>query len=466
MARFGRLTALRRAGVAAALTAILAGISTTGYFVVSALAAPVTPTPVILTHPVNPTTATTATFTYADSQTGVSFRCSLDGSGFSSCPSTGRTYSQLADGSHTFAVEARRGSESVSAAASYTWRVDTTAPAIAVTFPAAGGAYNAAGWSSGCSPAGAGICGRAADPSGVSTVAVGIYQRSSQKYWNGSSFSASSLGFSTAAGTTSWHYRFTPPQDGGYTVYVRATDGLGNTSSTASQATATFSYDTVPPAAPVITSGPSDPSTDTSPQFTFTDTSWPDVTFTCYLDSASPAGCTGDTDHDGNHSVEGEWQFEHLAAGRHCFYVYATDEAANVGPTTRSCWTIATATKNFTVGGNLTTPLYPGIGEPLNLTFTNPNSSPITIASGAISSANITITTSKAGCAASNFAVVRGLTASVAIPADQLTAESLSALGVAQSNWPVIKMIDTNTNQDACQGAALTLTYSGIVATG
>jgi len=54
VARFGRMTALRRAGVAAALTAVLAGISTTGYVVVSALAAPVTPAPVILTHPVNP----------------------------------------------------------------------------------------------------------------------------------------------------------------------------------------------------------------------------------------------------------------------------------------------------------------------------------------------------------------------------------------------------------------------------
>jgi len=43
---------------------------------------------------------------------------------------------------------------------------------------------------------------------------------------------------------------------------------------------------------------------------------------------------------------------------------------------------------------------------------------------------------------------------------------SLSALGVPQAKWPRIAMLETNTNQDACQGAHLTLTYSGIEATG
>ena len=38
---------------------------------------------------------------------------------------------------------------------------------------------------------------------------------------------------------------------------------------------------------------------------------------------------------------------------------------------------------------------------------------------------------------------------------------SLSQLGVSTANWPVITMIDTHTNQNACQGAPLTLTYTG-----
>jgi hypothetical protein len=38
---------------------------------------------------------------------------------------------------------------------------------------------------------------------------------------------------------------------------------------------------------------------------------------------------------------------------------------------------------------------------------------------------------------------------------------SLSALGVASANWLRITMIETHTNQDACKGAPLTITYTG-----
>jgi hypothetical protein len=272
--------------------------------------------------------------------------------------------------------------------------------------------------------------------------------------------------FSAASGTTAWRYAFTPPSDGGYTVYVRATDGLGNTTATAQLTTVAFTYDTVPPPAPVITSHPGDPSPDTSPQFQFTDTSWPNVTFTCWLDSGAPMACTGDTDGDGNKDVQGEWQFSNLVLGTHCFNVYATDKAGNVGPTTKFCWTIRSSAQNFGVGGSLTSPLYPGTSQSLNMTFTNSSDKPITIASGGVSASNITITSGAPGCASSSFAVTQGLTTAVTIPANQIAPTSLSALGVPKADWPIIKMIDTNTNQDACQGATLTLTYSGIVATG
>ena len=150
----------------------------------------------------------------------------------------------------------------------------------------------------------------------------------------------------------------------------------------------------------------------------------------------------------------------------HCFHVYAIDRAGRVGPITKSCWTIGTVTQNFAVGGNLTRPLYPGTSQRLNLTFTNPSSAPITIPGGGISASDITITSHARGCASSNFAVTQGLASAVTIPAHRLTPESLSALRVPQGDWPVIEMIETNTNQDACQGAKLTLTYSGIEATG
>jgi hypothetical protein len=236
------------------------------------------------------------------------------------------------------------------------------------------------------------------------------------------------------------------------------------------------------PAAPVIVTHPANPTRVRTATFTFTDTSWP-VTFRCALDTVTTRRCTpyaiSDPDLSGKprHRSEGEQRYTDLAYGPHCFYVYATNAAGHAGPTTVFCWSILPPpgrfpfphhhrTENFTVGGDLPTPLYPGISEPDDLTFTNPNASPIAIASGAISGSNITITTNRAGCSASNFAVVQGLTASVTVPAHQLTPISLSDLLVPEGDWPVIEMLDTSTNQDACEGATLTLTYSGIEATG
>ncbi|HEV2374690.1 MAG TPA: hypothetical protein VGS19_21325 [Streptosporangiaceae bacterium] len=345
MIRFSAMTPAQRARLLGVLAVVPAGVLVSGLFVASSLAASGLPTPVITGSPSNPTTSSSATFTFIDSQARVTYRCSLDSSSFAACAS-GVTYTALAQGNHTFRVEAVSGSNT-STAASYTWQVGTTGPA-----------------------------------------------------------------------------------------------------------------------APVITSGPTNPSTDTSPEFIFTDADWPHVMFTCWLDSGKQMACTGDTDHDRNPMVEGEWQFSNLALGSHCFSVYATNGSPHTSPTTKFCWTIGTAAKNFAVGGSLTTPLYPGTSLPLNMTFTNPGSLPITIPSGGISASNITITSNAPGCASSNFAVAQGLTVAVTIPGNQTTPTSLSALGVPQADWPVIKMIETNTNQDACEGAKLTLTYSGIEASG
>jgi hypothetical protein len=47
-----------------------------------------------------------ATFTYHANRPDTVFECSMDGEGFSSCPKTGSTYTELADGQHTFRVRA------------------------------------------------------------------------------------------------------------------------------------------------------------------------------------------------------------------------------------------------------------------------------------------------------------------------------------------------------------------------
>jgi hypothetical protein len=77
----------------------------------------------ITSGPGEQTTATTATFTFTDSQEGVVFLCKLDSGSFARCSSP-KTYMGLSPGAHTFYVEARVGSGEVSVA-SYAWTVET-----------------------------------------------------------------------------------------------------------------------------------------------------------------------------------------------------------------------------------------------------------------------------------------------------------------------------------------------------
>ncbi len=376
----------------------------------------VPPTPTITGHPANPTGSTSATFTFNDTQPGVIFHCSLDASSFGNCAS-GKTYNGLAGGNHTFRVEAQHGTTPPSAAATFAWAIDKTAPTIALTFPTSGGSYNAAGWAAGCAPAG--ICGTATDPSGVTSVAVAVLQQSSGKYWNGATFSSSTRTFNTASGTSNWNYAMARPANGTYTTYVRATDGFGNVTTSTALMTRSFTIDTVAPAAPVLTNKPSNPSSDTTPAFQFTNTSRP-VTFTCRLDSGASVNCTGDTDQHGNPHVQGEIQYNTLAAGNHCFSVFATDPAGNVGPTTMYCWTILGNTTANTVavssGSSQITSPGTAFGAPLvakvtdasnnpvsgiSVTFTAPASGPSGVFGSACSGQTCVVATNASGLATS-----------------------------------------------------------------
>ncbi len=212
-----------------------------------------TPAPAITSEPTNPVANSSATFKYSDSQSGASFKCSLDSASYSSCASTGVTYTGLADGTHTFSVEAQLGSGPASSATSYSWRVDTTAPTINLIFPNLLGIYTATNWGAGCSPIG--ICGTASDPSGVTNVSVAILQWGSDDYWNGHAFASSSQTFNSATGTTSWNYPFALPAGGIYTVFVEATDGLGNKTAAPGLVESTFLVNSGKAAAIAVSSG-------------------------------------------------------------------------------------------------------------------------------------------------------------------------------------------------------------------
>ena len=103
------------------------------------------PAPVITSTPANPTSSGTATFTFSDTQAGVSYACSLDGAAFSFCNS-GIVYSNLVlakglnSGNyteyHTFSVEAEDSSNNFSPATTFNWITNpyTNPPASNVDF--------------------------------------------------------------------------------------------------------------------------------------------------------------------------------------------------------------------------------------------------------------------------------------------------------------------------------------------
>src|SRR3954469_424439 len=107
---------------------------------VAALAAPAKPSgpptspppkPVLDGTPANPTNVQSATFSFSDARSGVSFLCRRDGAAFSACSSPRTFTGPLAEGTHTFAVKAvDAGGQS--APTSFSWRIDRTRPPVPV----------------------------------------------------------------------------------------------------------------------------------------------------------------------------------------------------------------------------------------------------------------------------------------------------------------------------------------------
>lgn len=79
------------------------------------------PTPTITGNPVNPSSSSSAPFSFSDSDSTASFECQIDNSGYSACTPPW-VYDNLADGTHTFSVKAKDASGE-SAPATFTWTI-------------------------------------------------------------------------------------------------------------------------------------------------------------------------------------------------------------------------------------------------------------------------------------------------------------------------------------------------------
>ncbi|GAB4191454.1 MAG: hypothetical protein OHK0022_05180 [Roseiflexaceae bacterium] len=243
------------------------------------------------------------------------FECRIDGGAFATCTSP-RTYTGLADGSHTFEVRAIDQAGNVDGSpASYTWTIDTTPPpAPVVNTPASGSATN------NTQPP---ITGTA-EPGSTVTV-----------YLNGSS-----IGTTTADGSGSWSLTPSPLTDGTYTVKATATDAAGNTSVDSN--TNTFVVDTVEPDT-TFTATPPAATSSTAANFTFTGngTGSAVARFECSLDGAAFTTCTSPQNISG------------LTEGNHTFAVRAVDQAGNVESTPASyTWNVDLTAPDTTITGN------------------------------------------------------------------------------------------------------------------
>jgi len=433
---------------AAALVALLA----TSLMVTRSLAATPPPTPTITSGPTGATTSTNATFGYsvAGRRAGLSFACSLDGAAFTTCSTNGITYRALANATHTFRVEAIIGG-TAGASASRTWSVDTVAPIVTVAFPVNASTSSAADYAAGCTPIG--LCGRANDATGVRSVSVSVRQGTGN-YWGGTSFNSRSEAYRTAtlavpnASSSAWNLALPTPTTGTYTVHVKAVDTLNTSSANPLSITFTIAATTTTLPTPSITVAPTNPSPDTAPTFSFTD-SQAGVGFNCTLDNAAATACNA-----------GTVTYSGLIVGNHCLAVVATDPNGNRSAAASYCWSIVSAVSNITIAGNPPGSLSPGgAASAIDVSITNPFPFPIKVVAINIA---VNAASSKVGCnGATNLIVVRQFSGTASLPANSTRTLSQLAPAVTSAQWPLVQMPGLPANQDACKGAIFTLTYSG-----
>jgi hypothetical protein len=261
--------------------------------------------PTLSSNPSDPAASSSAEFTWTGAEGGGTFECKLDGGSYSSCSSP-KSYSSLAQGPQTFYVRQIDSAGNTGSPATYSWTVDTVAPAAPT------------------------ITGSPDDPSG---------SNSAEFAWTGAegggTFECRLDGGSYSACSSPETY--TSLSGGSHTFYVRQIDAAGNTSP---DDTYTWSIDTGAPGAPTFTTKPTDPSAvTTSVYFSWTG-----------AEAGGTYECKFEGDYVGNEPQEwGECtspleatELDPPLFGTNTFYVRQIDESNNIGTAASWTWTIDT----------------------------------------------------------------------------------------------------------------------------
>ena len=245
-----------------------------------------------------------AHFEFSSSESGSTFECALDGSGFGSCQSP-RDYAGLADGDHTFSVRATDAAGNVdSTPATAAWTVDASRPETTID----------------------------SGPSGTVRQNSASFAFSSDVANPSFECSLDDAEFGTCTSPAD----FSNLSDGSHTFRVRAIDQAGHVD--ASPASRSWTVDTTAPDTS-IQSGPEGTWRSGSASFGF-GSSQQNAGFECQLDGGAFEPC------DATPTL-------HVANGRHKLAIRATDAAGNTDqtPVERAWWADA-----LLQNGNMETP--------------------------------------------------------------------------------------------------------------
>jgi hypothetical protein len=222
------------------------------------------------------------TFTFTASEAGVTFHCSIDSLTLTLCASPFTVAPALADGAHTFRVQATDAAGNVEATVRQRdFTVDAAAPDTSIT----------------------------AGPSGLTKDATPSFEFQSTK--PGSTFACALDGNAAVACVSP--FQTAALADGAHTFTVTATDALDHPDPT--PATRSFTLDTTAPQT-TLGAGPGPLTDDRTPEFHFT--SEPGATFSCKIDGGAAAPCVS------------PFTAPPLGEGAHTVVVTATDLAGNV----------------------------------------------------------------------------------------------------------------------------------------
>jgi hypothetical protein len=261
--------------------------------------------------PSGPTNDSTPTFAFSSSEAGSSFQCNLDAAGFAPCSSP-LTTASLADGPHSFEVRATdKAANTDQSPASRSFNVDTVAPAISLTAPAAGS------FSASSTPT---ISGTAGIATGDSTaVSIKIYAGTGT---GGTLLQTRATGADPATGAYSVAATSLP--SGTYTAQASQADSATNTGTSTPR---TFDVDVTAPASQASAPASSN-STSLTIAYSASDAGSGLATVELWV---KPPGAAGyeEVATDSSPAASGSFPYSATADGTYGFYTRATDKAGN-----------------------------------------------------------------------------------------------------------------------------------------